>query len=84
MDQKKFESLGTTKIEESAGTFQSEVLSVFQTYPDKYFTQTDFVKALNKSNPFVNKTLRGLCDKGLIRRERSSNKFYYRLVQRRK
>ena len=59
----------------------SEVLTVFEQYPAKFFTQTDFVKALDKSNPFVNKTLRKLCDLNKIDRKRSGNKFYYKLSQ---
>ena len=59
----------------------NEVLAVFVQYKNKFFTQTDFVKALNKSNPFVNKTLRKLCDLKKITRQRSGNKFYYKLAQ---
>ena len=59
----------------------NEVLAVFVQYKNKYFTQTDFVKALSKSNPFVNKTLRKLCDLKKIKRERSGNKYFYKYNQ---
>ncbi len=78
----KFEQLGTTDIEEQAGEFQVECMSVFITYPKLWFTQMHFVTGMGKSNPFVNKTLRSLEEKHLIKRERRGSKYHYQLVPR--
>jgi len=80
-DLKKFATIGTTKIEEQTGDFSREVLSVFKAYPERYFTQKDFVEAMNKSNPFVNKTLRKLDETNKVTRVRSGNKFFYKLAK---
>ena len=74
-----WENLGVTKIDEVTSSFQTEVTNIFRKYPQKYFTQGDFVTNLNKSNPFVNKTLRTLIDKKIIVRKRVGNKYFYKL-----
>ena len=75
-----FASVGVTEIEE-AGDLGALLLNVFQKYPDKMFTQPAFVEVLGKSNPFINKALRRLCDAGKITRQRSGNKFFYQLAK---
>ena len=75
-----FANVGVSEIEE-AGDLGKTILDVFQKYPDKMFTQPAFVEVLGKSNPFVNKSLRRLCDAGKITRQRSGNKFYYQLAK---
>ena len=75
-----WENIGVTKIDEVTSSFQGEITNIFKKYPTKYFTQMDFVTNLNKSNPFVNKTLRTLLDKKVIIRKRVGNKYHYKLA----
>ena len=75
----KWENLGVTKIDEVTSSFQSEITNIFKKYPQRYFTQMDFVTNLNKSNPFVNKTLRTLLEKKIVIRKRVGNKYFYKL-----
>jgi len=74
-----WENLGVTKIEEVTSSFQQVLLDIFKKYPQKYFSQPQFVENLDKSNPFVNKTLRTMIEKQLIIRKRVGNRFYYKL-----
>ena len=80
-DLKKFATIGTTKIEEQTGDFQKQVLSVFKAYPERFYPQNDFVTAVGKSNPFVNKTLRKLEETKVVTRVRTGNKFFYKLAK---
>ena len=73
------ENMGVTKIEEVTSSFQQVLLDIFKKYPQKYFSQPQFVENLDKSNPFVNKTLRTMIEKQLIIRKRVGNRFYYKL-----
>ncbi len=77
---KKFEKIGSTEIHED-GELETTILSIFQSYPNNYYTQPDLVKGLGKSNPFVNKILRRLVSNGKLSRVKNGNKFYYKLVQ---
>ena len=74
-----WENLGVTKIEEVTSSFQQVLLDIFKKYPQKYFSQPHFVENLDKSNPFVHKTLRTMIEKQLIIRKRVGNRFYYKL-----
>ena len=75
-----WENLGVTKIDEVTSSFQQVLLDIFKKYPQKYFSQPQFVENLDKSNPFVNKTLRTLLDKKVIIRKRVGNKYHYKLA----
>ena len=74
-----WENLGVTKIEEVTSSFQQVLLDIFKKYPQKYFSQPQFVENLDKSNPFVNKTLRTLLEKKIVIRKRVGNKYFYKL-----
>ena len=80
----KFEQLGTETIEEETSDLQKELLTIFSKYPTLYFTQPQFVQELHLSNPFVNKTLRKMCDQKIIMRERRCNKYWYKLAPKRR
>ncbi len=74
----KFEQVGSKEITESEDSIISIMSAVFKQQPATWFTQKDFVTNLNKSNPFVNKTLHKLMEQDKIERVKSGNKFYYR------
>ena len=73
----RFANLGQTEISIDISENTANVLAVFVKYPDKYFTQKDFVETMNKSNPWINKILRRLTESKIVSRSRNGNKFYY-------
>jgi hypothetical protein len=75
-----WDNLGVTKIDEvESGSFTQTLKDIFVKNPTKFYTQKDFVEHLNKSNPFVNKTLRTLLEKKVISRKRVGSKYFYKL-----
>ena len=78
-DLTKFQKMGTTKIEETTSDTEKEILLVLRENPNKFYTQPDFVEGLGKSNPFVNKILRRLVERKLVHREKSGNKWFYKI-----
>ena len=77
----RFANLGTTEISVDISENTANVLAVFVKYPDKFFTQKDFVETMNKSNPWINKILRKLTEAKIVSRSRNGNKFYYRKTE---
>ena len=78
-DLTKFQKMGTTKIEETTSDTEKEILIVLRENPSKHYTQPEFVEGLGKSNPFINKTLRKLVEKGLVERKKGGNKWFYKI-----
>jgi len=76
-----FATVGTEKIEEAQNDTAVAVALVFKTYPNKYFTQKELVKGLNKSNPFINKILHRLIEAKIIVRTKGPGKFFYKAAQ---
>ena len=82
----RFATLGTDKIEATHSAGVQGILDIFQHYPDKWFTQKDFVVGLPSSNPWVNKILRKLVDDKKIFKsdQKNGNKYFYKLVSQKK
>jgi hypothetical protein len=82
----RFAKLGTDKIETTSSASVQGILDIFQHYPDKWFTQKDFVIGLGTSNPWVNKILRKLVDQKKIFKsdQKTGNKYFYKLVSQKK
>lgn len=76
-----FSTVGTTEIKESENSIIGTMRAIFEMYPDKYYTQRDFVEHLNRTNPFVNKNLHKLMAQNVIERIKVTNRFHYRLVK---
>lgn len=76
-----FSTIGTTEIKESENSIIGTMRAIFELYPNKYYTQKDFVTHLNRTNPFVNKNLHKLMEQGVIERIKVTNRFHYRLVK---
>lgn len=79
---KQFENLGTEEISNVGSETKESMIQIFKSYPNKFFTQKDFVKGLNKSNPYVNKILRMLVEEKVIMKSKSNGRYYYRLIVR--
>ena len=77
----KFETVGTKEIKESEESMTGVMRAIFEKQPTTWFTQKDFVTNLNKSNPFVNKTLHRLIEQNVIRRVKSGYRFFYILKE---
>ncbi len=77
----KFSTLGTTEVSSVTNDTFDSMSQVFTEYPNKFFTQDDFVKQLNKSNPFINHQLHKLLKSKFILREGSKRKYFYKKVQ---
>jgi len=75
----RFATLGTTEIHAEIGENTASVLQVFVKYPERFYTQKDFVTVLGKSNPWINKILNRLVKSNIVTRTRSGNKFQYQL-----
>jgi len=73
----RFATLGTTDIQTEIGEETATVLAVFVKYPERFYTQKDFVTALGKSNPWINKILNRLVKSNIVTRSRHGNKFQY-------
>ena len=77
----RFATLGTTEIRAEVGEDTMNVLNVFTKYPDRFYTQKDFVQELGKSNPWINKILNRLVTSNIVTRTKGvSNKFHYQLA----
>ena len=63
----------------TAKEYRNRILSTFRQHRSGKFTQPDFRKSLKMSNSYANKCLRRLIKDGLITRERTGNKYFYRL-----
>ena len=77
----RFAELGVTEISVDISENTAAVLAVFVKYPDKFFTQKNFVDTMGKSNPWINKILRRHTESKIIQRSRNGNKFYYQKSQ---
>ncbi len=76
-----FEQIGTTEIHIVQNETVTIMEQVFTKYSSKYFKQSDFVKLLNKSNPFVNHCLHKLLKSKHIERFGTKRLYLYRKVQ---
>jgi len=77
-----FDKVGTTDIVAMDSEVKVTMVSIFKQYPSKYFTQKDFVKGINRSNPYVNKVLRSLVEEKVITRSKGNGKYHYRLAKK--
>ena len=76
----KFANLGSEEVNTIGNDSYESMKIVFTEYPSKFFTQDDFVKSLNKSNPFINHQLHKLLKEKFIFREGSKRKYFYKKV----
>jgi len=74
---KQFENVGQAEVSVEQNETIESMRVVFTTYPKNYFTQLDFVKHLNKSNPFINHQLHKLLAENFIKRVGTKRKYYY-------
>ena len=74
-----FAEIGVDEVpQDSVGDVEAAMITVFKAYPNKHYTQSDFVTALKKSNPRINKALRKLVGDGVITRgSKVGNKYFY-------
>jgi len=77
-----FSNLGVEEISNVGSETFDSMIQIFKSYPNKFFTQKDFVKGLNKSNPYVNKILRKLVENKVILKSKGNGRYYYRLIVR--
>ena len=77
----RFAEVGSTNIAAIAtNATYAQMQAVFVGYPNKYFTQAEFVKILQKSNPFINKQLHKLVENSVVSRSGSARKYSYKLA----
>ena len=74
-----FKNVGTEEVNIVSNETVDSMLKVFKEYNSKFFKQADFVKILNKSNPFINHCLHNLLKQGVISREGTKRLYYYKL-----
>ena len=74
-----FKNVGTEEINIVSNETVESMLNVFKEYKNKFFKQADFVKILDKSNPFINHCLHDLQKRGVISRQGTKRLYYYKL-----
>ena len=74
-----FKNVGTEEISIVNNETVDSMIQVFNEYPNKFFKQTDFVKILKKSNPFINHCLHKLLKDNIINKSGTKRLYYYKL-----
>ncbi len=74
----KFAQVGSEEVVVESNDTLESMKQVFIEYPNKFFTQAEFVKVLSKSNPFINHQLHKLLAEGVIAKQGSKRKYYYK------
>ncbi len=74
-----FKNVGTEEVNIVSNETVDSMLKVFKEYNNKFFKQADFVKILNKSNPFINHCLHKLLKSSAIERQGTKRLYYYKL-----
>ena len=74
-----FKNVGSEEINIVSNESVDAIKQVLTEYPNKFFTQKDFVENLKRSNPFINHCLHKLLDDGVIVRKGTKRLYYYKL-----
>ena len=73
-----FDTLGETKLPDQ---FRQKILTIFQKYPDKWFTPEIFGEGLDMSNAFARKCCEALTLARIVTRKSTGKRFYFRLKE---
>ena len=73
-----FKKLGETKLPDQ---FRQQILTIFQKYPDKWFTPEIFGEGLDMSSAFARKCCEALTLARIVTRKSTGKRFYFRLKE---
>ena len=74
-----FKNVGTEEISIVNNETVDSMIQVFKEYNNNFFKQKDFVKILDKSNPFINHCLHKLLKDNIIVKSGTKRLYYYKL-----
>lgn len=71
--------IGTKVLPTNTTGTSMSIMELFKNNPDTYYTQAELAGYVQKSGPRVNKTLRTLCEQGVVGRTKVGLKYFYKL-----